>query len=302
MFSPLADTTFSSFFSGVVSGAGLVGPQLGPTNILSHSPPPPPLPAPPSRCAGAPVSPCRGSLPASSCSGPAPGVGGSDALTEDTPFFSPARVFSLCPLSHWLGLRALARVQCVSGSWADSSEHSGTMIRAHNLFSPGPLLWRPKTPTLQLSPVPGCVRPGRGLPDMLGPLTDARIKTAGCRPLLRFPLNGQWVSVKMLPQWMSVSAPHMIQTPGDPGELHSTVSCRGRALPGHLGCHPQLSTSRHKTPSSLIAGLRLKSALVWRSATSYNGVYSIAFSYYIDLSSEADWKDHIEMFMNLSID
>ena len=42
MFSPLADTTFSSFFSGVVSGAGLVGPQLGPTNILSHSPPPPP--------------------------------------------------------------------------------------------------------------------------------------------------------------------------------------------------------------------------------------------------------------------
>ena len=71
MFSPLADTTFSSFFSGVVSGAGLVGPQLGPTNILSHSPPPPPLPAPPSRCAGAPVSPCRGSLPASSCSGPA---------------------------------------------------------------------------------------------------------------------------------------------------------------------------------------------------------------------------------------
>ena len=46
MFSPLADTTFSSFFSGVVSGAGLVGPQLGPTNILSHSPPPPPAPRP----------------------------------------------------------------------------------------------------------------------------------------------------------------------------------------------------------------------------------------------------------------
>ena len=52
-------------------------------------------------------------------------------------------------------------------------------------------LFRPnKTPKLQLSPVSGVRSLARARqPDMLPPLTEARMKTTDCRPLLRLALN-----------------------------------------------------------------------------------------------------------------
>lgn len=191
MFSPLADTTFSSFFSGAVTlGWTRSGPP--PTSWVT----PPPRPA----LEDAPSQPEQ---PPSSWSRTAP----SDAFLHSvhtTPFFSPDPGFSLVLGLHraspgWLrpcsSTEPRVQSQSVSGSKMSQGRLPASLDDSVSadwglltFSSTVVFLFRPKTPKLQLSPGGRSLASARH-PVILRPLTDARIKTAGSRPLLRLPLN-----------------------------------------------------------------------------------------------------------------
>ena len=217
MFSPLADTTFSSFFSGAGLGAGhlqhlewllrLAPPwKMRQGSLLSWS-----RTAPSDAFLLCSQYTTHHSFPRTQdflwfwvCTEPAHGDSGP-ARPESSPSQSPGSKMSQGRVSASLD-------DSVSADWGLLT-FSSTVV----------FLFRPKTPKLQLSPVRSLASARH--PDILRPLTDARIKTAGSRPLLRLPLNTGHINSDESVSFILYSTPTSHQR-----APHSTVSTGGSGL------------------------------------------------------------------------
>ena len=218
MFSPLADTTFSSFFSGAGLGAG----HLQHLEWLLRL-------APPWKMR-------QGSLLSWSRTAPAVTPSFSAHSTQHTILFPGPRIFSgsgfapsqptvtpalLVQSPVPVSLRGLRWAkEGVPASLDDSVSADWGLL---TFSSTVVFLFRPKTPKLQLSPVRSLASARH--PDILRPLTDARIKTAGSRPLLRLPLNTGHINSDESVSFILYSTPTSHQE-----APHSTVSTGGSGL------------------------------------------------------------------------